>query len=118
MPKIKDIIERLMKNPAEYTEIRLLVAKRTLAFFLAFYFVSLLFTIGGFTFFGLPLSFLAAITFHAYSILVIVLAWFFYEVTVYASEVYLNSKKWPILAMMIFSVFFVLIALFAHLFRP
>ncbi len=50
MGKIKDIHERLIKNPAEFTEIRLLVAKRTLAFFIAFYFVSLLFTIGGFSF--------------------------------------------------------------------
>lgn len=30
MSKIKEIHARLEKNPAEYTEIRLLIAKRTL----------------------------------------------------------------------------------------
>ena len=41
MSKIKDINERLKKTPSEFSEIRLLVAKRTLAFFMAFYFLSL-----------------------------------------------------------------------------
>lgn len=45
MSKIKEIHDRLLKNSTEYTEIRLLIAKRTLAFFIAFYFTSLLFTI-------------------------------------------------------------------------
>jgi hypothetical protein len=45
MPKIKDIRDRLGKDPIEYTEIRLLIAKRTLAFFIAFYYVSFLFTV-------------------------------------------------------------------------
>ncbi len=46
MSKIKEISDRLLKNPNEYTEIRLLIAKRTLGFFMAFYFLSFLFTIG------------------------------------------------------------------------
>ncbi len=50
MTKIKDIRERLFKDMSEYTEIRLLIAKRTLAFFIALYYTFFLFTIGGFTF--------------------------------------------------------------------
>lgn len=46
MVKIKDIHERLIKNPGEYLEIKLVVAKRTLAFFLLAYYMTLLFTIG------------------------------------------------------------------------
>jgi hypothetical protein len=48
MPKIKEISDRLHKTPTEYSEIRFLIAKRTLAFFLMLYFMSFLFTIGGF----------------------------------------------------------------------
>lgn len=93
MSKIKDINERLKKNPSEFSEIRLLVAKRTLAFFMAFYFVSLLFAIGGFSFGPFFISTLAQITFHAYSLLVIVIGWFLYEVAVYADQIYFNGKK-------------------------
>lgn len=45
MPKIKEITERLEKNPTEYTDIRFLMAKRTVAFFLMFYYLLFLFTI-------------------------------------------------------------------------
>ena len=46
MVKIKDISERLIKNPAEYLEIRLIIAKRTLVIFLFLYYTVFLFTIG------------------------------------------------------------------------
>lgn len=73
MPKIKDIIERLHKTPLEYSDIRFLSAKRTLAFFIALYFTSFLFLVGGFSFFFLSLPVLAQIVYHSYSVLVIVI---------------------------------------------
>lgn len=45
MVKIKDIRERLMKNPEEYLEIKLTIAKRTLAFFFFLYYTAFLFTV-------------------------------------------------------------------------
>ena len=73
MPKIKEIQERLIKNADEYREIRLLTAKRTLSFFIMIYFTSFLFTIGGFSIGPLSLGVLAAITYHSFSILIIVI---------------------------------------------
>lgn len=46
MPKIKDIRERIQKNPTEYLEMKLIVAKRALALFFLLYYGALLFTIG------------------------------------------------------------------------
>lgn len=73
MPKIKDIIERLHKTPLEYSDIRFLSAKRTLAFFLAFYFTAFLFLIGGFSFLFVSLPVLSQLVYHIYSILIIVI---------------------------------------------
>lgn len=108
MSKIKDINERLKKTPSEFSEIRLLVAKRTLAFFIAFHFLSLLFTIGGFSFGPFLLSTLAQINFHAYSLLVIVIGWFIYELSVYASQIYFDGKNWLPMLALVGSILFVL----------
>jgi hypothetical protein len=116
MPKIKEIRDRLLKNPVEYTEIRLLVAKRTLAFFIAFYFSAFLFTIGGFSFGPISLPILASITYHAYTILIIMLAWFFYEFSVYGVHVYADDHRWLIILSLGLSVVFALFSLFVHIF--
>ena len=98
MLKIKDIRERLIKNPSEYLEIQLLVAKRTLAFSLLLYYVALLFTIGGFSFSFLgifvSLQFLSALTFHLYSVLAIVIAWFIFSLVEYIQNIYYPNKIW------------------------
>lgn len=93
MSKIKDIHERLIKNPKEYNELSFLVAKRVLAFTIAFYFTSFLFTVGGFSFGPFSLSILAHITFHAYSLLVVVVAWFLYSLAEYTIAVYVPEKQ-------------------------
>ena len=107
MPKIKDIHERLTKNPAEYNELSLLVAKRVLAFVIAFYFTSFLFTVGGFSFGPFSLSILAQITFHAYSMLILVVAWFLYSLTEYSIAIYAPEKQ-----MLKYIVLVVLIVIF------
>jgi hypothetical protein len=116
MPKIKEIRDRLLKNPAEYTEIRLLIAKRTLAFFIAFYFTAFLFAIGGFSFGPISLSVLSAIVYHAYTILVIVLGWFFYEFSVYSVHIYADEYRWAIIVCLVVSIIFVAGNLWVHLF--
>lgn len=107
MSKIKEIRDRLLKNPAEYTEIRLLIAKRTLAFFIAFYFTAFLFTIGGFSFGPISLTVLSAIVYHSYTVLVIVLGWFFYEFAVYAVHIYADEYRWIIIVCLALSTIFV-----------
>lgn len=94
MVKIKDIQERLVKNPGEYLEIKLTIAKRTLAFFLFLYYSAFLFTIGGFSFFIISLDVLAALTFHLYSVLVIVMAWFIFSLIEYIQNIYMPEKSW------------------------
>jgi uncharacterized membrane protein len=114
MPKIKDIHDRLIKNPVEYIEIRFSIAKRTLAFFLAFYYTIFLFTIGGFTFWPFDMAALSQIAFHTYTILVIMVAWFFYEFVVYAVHIYADDKRWIIIAALVLALIFGFLAIFTH----
>jgi hypothetical protein len=114
MPKIKDIHDRLLKNPVEYTEIRLTVAKRVLGFFMAFYYLSFLFTMGGFSFGPFSLTVLSQITFHAYTILVIIIAWFFYEFIVYVVHLYFPERQIFIIGGLVMAVIFTLLALYTH----
>lgn len=114
MVKIKDIRDRLYKDPTEYTEIRLLIAKRTLAFFIALYYTSLLFTIWGFSFFVFDIYTLSQITYHIYTVLVIMMAWFFYELVVYGVHVYADNQRWLIVAALGFSTVFVGFSLYTH----
>ena len=115
MPKIKEIQERLIKNADEYREIRLLTAKRTLSFFIMIYFMSFLFTIGGFSIGPLSLGVLAAITYHSFSILIIVIGWFLYEFSLYSAYIYTPGKMWPVIVVSAFAAIFVLGNLYAHL---
>ncbi len=114
MPKIKDIHERLVKNPVEYNELSLLVAKRVLAFAIAFYFTSFLFTVGGFSFGPFSLSILSQISFHAYSLLILVVAWFLYSLLEYGLAVYAPNRHVLKYGVGVFLILFVGIALFAH----
>ncbi len=115
MPKIKEITERLEKNPTEYTDIRFLMAKRTVAFFLMLYYLVFLFTIGGFSLGPLSISGLAVIAYHLYSVLAIVIAWFFYEVGVYVDHIYFATRKWPVWIFLAFGIFWLSFVLFTHL---
>ena len=114
MTKIKDIRDRLFKDPSEYTEIRLLIAKRSLAFFIAFYYTSLLFTIGGYSFLWFDIATLSLITYHVYTILVIMMAWFFYELVVYSVHVYADNQRWLIIFALGFSTVFIGFSLYTH----
>lgn len=106
MSKIKEIHSRLQKNPAEYNALRFLVAKQvfSLAFFL--YFLSYLFTVGGFYFEPFfSLDNLAASRYHLYSLLIIATVFFWYSLTEHISHMLFQGNKiFPILGFVIGSV--------------
>lgn len=83
---------------------------------MAFYFTTLLFTIGGFSFGPISLQALSEITFHAYTILIIMIGWFLYEFSVYGVHIYADNHRWLILISLIFSLIFVFGNLWVHLF--
>jgi hypothetical protein len=114
MVKIKDIRERLIKNPGEYIEMKLTVAKRTLALFLFLYYLSLLFTIGGFSFLFVSLDILSSLTFHLYSVLVIVMAWFIFSLVEYGQNIYAPEKSWLKIFGLVFAAAFGLFGLVWH----
>ena len=115
MVKIKDIRERLMKNPEEYLEIKLTIAKRTLAFFFFLYYTAFLFTVWGFSFFFVTIEMIAALTFHFYSILVIVMAWFLFSLIEYIQYIYFPTRWWIMIIGLFIAILFGIIGLWAHL---
>ena len=76
MIKIKEIHERLVKNPDEYRDIRYLVSKRLFAVSASLYFLVTLFTVGGFYFRFLSLNTLSMLSYHLYSLVVIATVFF------------------------------------------
>ncbi|MDD2694115.1 MAG: hypothetical protein PHY14_04250 [Candidatus Gracilibacteria bacterium] len=119
MVKIKDIRERLTKNPQEYLEIKLVIAKRTLAFFVLAYYMTLLFTIAGFSFsvfgFFVSLEFLSNVSFHLYSVLVIVVSWFMFSLIEYFQNIYFPTKSWIKLIGLIIALLFGIFGVVAHI---
>ncbi len=115
MEKIKDIYERLHKNPSEYTDMRFLVARRVFITIVTLYFTSLLFTIGGYYFLWFDLKILSMITFHLYSLLVIATVWFGFSISEFFIAIYYPKHNWvPYLVLCLFFIFGSL-ALLEHL---
>lgn len=95
MAKIKDIYERLHKDTKEYTELRFLIARRIFIIVTTAYFISLLFTIGGFYIKDLiTVPVWSTITYHLYSLLMIAFVWFGFSIGEYFSAIYLPDKRW------------------------
>ncbi len=97
MSKIKDILEKMKASPREYHDLSLLVAKRVWLMIATLYYLSILFTVGGFYYGPITLVYLSMATFHLYSMLVIATAWFGYSLWEYAVALYIPTKpvfKW------------------------
>ena len=94
MPKIKDIHERIHKNPSEYTNMRYLVAQRVFITVATLYFLSFLFTVGGYYFPWLSIETLSMITFHVYSFLIIAFVWFGFSIAEYFIALYAPEHNW------------------------
>lgn len=94
MSKIKDILEKMRSTPREYHDLSLLIAKRVWLLVASLYYLSLLFTVGGFYYGPITLDHLSMSTFHLYSILVVATAWFGYSLCEYAVVIYTPSRRW------------------------
>lgn len=115
MPKIKDIVDKMKLNGNEYHDLSLLVSKRVWLVIAVIYYLSYLFTVGGFYFGPISLEYLAMATFHLYSILVIATAWFFYSLCEYAIAIYLPNRRFLILVPIFLWVITTAIALVTHI---
>jgi hypothetical protein len=94
MSEIKDIIEKLKTNGREYYDLHLRIAKRVWLIIASLYYVSYLFTVGGFYFGPFSLENVSMITYHLYSVLVIATVWFFYALCEYGVVIYAPDRKW------------------------
>ena len=94
MSKIKDIIEKMQATGNEYNDLHLLIAKRVWLIVASLYYLSYLFTVGGYYFGPITLDHLSMITFHLFSVLIIATTWFFYTVCEYGIIVYIPRRKW------------------------
>lgn len=115
MLKIKDILENMKLNGTAYHDLNLLISKRVWLTIATLYYFSYLFTVWGFYFGPVSLEYLAMVTFHLYSVLVIATAWFFYSLCEYGIVVYFPQKKWLIIAPIIIGIIATIIALLTHL---
>lgn len=106
MSKIKEIQLRLQKNPIEYTSLRFLVAKQLFALSFTLYFLSYLFTVGGFYFWPFTLDTLAVIRYHLYSLLVVATVFFGYSLIEYLVSLYMPEKKILTLVALIIGILF------------
>ena len=102
MSKIKDIIEKMGMRGISYPDAQLLVAKRVWLIIVSLYYLSVLFTVGGFYFtISIPgftahtvsIAELSLIQFHLYSVLIVATAWFTYALVEYGLKVYLSSYR-------------------------
>lgn len=94
MPKIKEIHDRLIKNPAEYSGFSFLIAMRIFLLVAALYFFTRLMTVGGFYLPFLSLSGVSMLSYHLYSLLIIAMIWFGFAWTEYIGYIYFPSKRW------------------------
>lgn len=115
MAKIKDIVVKMKTNGTEYQELSFLVSKRVWLAIATLYYVSYLFTVGGFYFGPVSLDYFSMITFHLYSVLVIATAWFFYSICEYSIAMYVPGKKWLLVFPIIIGIAITSIALLTHL---
>lgn len=115
MSKIKEIQERLTKNFWEYAKVRFVIAKQIFVFTVTLYFLSYLFTVGGFYLPFLSLDTLAKLTYHLYSLLVISTAFFGYSLIEFFIGSHFPEKKiWLFIAGWIATIFSIF-ALAVHL---
>ena len=115
MSKIKELIEKIKNNGTEYNDLSFLISKRVWLVVASLYYLAFLFTVGGFYFGPITLDYLAMITFHLYSILVVATAWFIYSLCEYGINIYVPERKWLLIVAIIFCASFTIIALTSHL---
>lgn len=93
MSKIKDILDKMKTQGTPYYDLNLLIAKRIWLIVATLFYLSYLFTVGGFYFGPFSIDMMSKITFHLYSVFVIATAWMIYSIGEYMVAVYAPTKK-------------------------
>lgn len=105
MSKIKEIASIFAKNPDGYHKLRFLVSEQIFILGFSFYFLAVLFTIGGFEFGPFDKSKLAIITYHLYSLLVVATGFYAYSLVENFQAKYASEKKFlSIIALIIITI--------------
>jgi len=94
MWKIKDIHDRLIKDPKEYSGFLFLVSQRIFISTVLIYFITFLGTIGGFYTSWLSLSHMSMLAFHAYSLMIIGFVWYGFSWAEYLVYIHAPEKRW------------------------
>jgi hypothetical protein len=118
MSKIKEIHDRFAKDSKEYSVLKFLIARRMFTFVVALYFMTVLFTVGGFYLPGLTVTDLSALAYHLYSLVVIATVWFGFSWAEYIVAIYMPTQTWIKYAVLFFLTLFGGAGLYIHLFRP
>jgi len=115
MLKIKDIHDRLLKDPAEYSGFAFLVAERVFLIVATAYFFSLLGTIGGFYLSWISTATISMLTYHLYSLLIISTVWFGFAWSEYLVYIYAPTRRYLSFAALGFLVIIGIAGLYAHI---
>jgi len=115
MPKIKDIHNRLLKDPKEYSAIVLLVAERIFLTTTTLYFLSMLGTIGGFYLSWLSQETLSMLTYNLYSLLIVSVIFFGFSWTEHMVFIYAPEKRWISYIALVILLLIGLLALYVHI---
>jgi hypothetical protein len=94
MPKIKDISDRLVKDPGEYSALSFLVAERTFLIVTSLYFFTLLATVGGFYLPWISTETISMMSYHLYSLMLIAMVWFAFAWTEHVVYIHAPGKRW------------------------
>jgi hypothetical protein len=94
MPKIKDISDRLVKDPGEYSALSFLVAERSFLIVTSLYFFTLLATVGGFYLSWISTATISMISYHLYSLMLIMMVWFGFAWSEHVVYIHAPGKRW------------------------
>ncbi len=94
MSKIKDIHDRLIKDPGEYSALSFLVAERSFLIVTSLYFFTLLATVGGFYLSWISTETISMISYHLYSLMLIGMVWFGFAWSEYIVYIHAPGKRW------------------------
>lgn len=104
MSKIKDIHDRLIKDPKEYSGFLFLVSQRIFIMTVTLYFLTFLGTIGGFYTSWISLSGMSMLAFHLYSLVIIAFVWYGFSWAEYLTYIYVPQKRWIATLVLVFLI--------------
>ncbi len=94
MPKIKDIHDRLVKDPGEYSALSFLIAERVFLIVTSLYFFTLLATVGGFYLSWLSTEMFSMMSYQLYSLMIVTMVWFAFAWTEHMVYIHAPERRW------------------------